>query len=455
MKLHVLTLAGAGIAALGLSVPAAAQRQSDVVFEAGNVELVTTDGGSSEVAEIFEEAIPREKNPNNNIKPKFAITTKDRKFMMTLSGNIPVIMGYDIGNDLYKTSAGINFVTGDIPVPRQDGKKADYYINPYNAQLNFAVVGFAGTKNQISALIRFATNGNNPNVAISRAWIKWRGWTFGSLHTLIQDGYACQPPTIDPEGPCGDVSTGAAQIRYESPSYSGFSFAAGLEMPTFYSSNGVYKGHDYAKYYGTQVSTDANELVPDIPFWIQYQKSPVNRIRFSGVIRNLRYRDLVEQKSRTVVGWGTMLSGNFSFYKPLSFCFQAVYGKGIGNYIQDIAGREISFTPKDDAPGKLTPTPMMGLVFGATYNFNARWQMNAVGSYTRVWDCEEYARIGDVGRVAGNNNYRHATYVAVNCFYNINSYLQWGLEYLYGQRATYALGARCDNRIQTQLNFTF
>lgn len=454
MKTHLLPLAALAAMAV-IAMPATAQQaEDDVVFSAGSIEVLTT-APSSPVAETFQRVMPPEKNPNNNLTPKFAIATKNRKFMMTLSGNIPVIAGYDIGNDLYKTDAGINFVTGDIPVPKIKGHKSDMYINPYNAQLNFAFVAFAGTKNEVSALLRIATNGNNPHLAFSRAWIKWRGWTFGSLHTLIQDGYACQPPTIDPEGPCGDVSTGAAQIRYESPSYSGFSFAAGLEVPTWYTADGIYRGHDYAQYYGKTVSTDANTLMPDIPLWIQYQKSPTNRIRLSGVLRSLRYRNLIEDKTDAVMGWGVMLSGNFSFWKPLSFCFQGVYGKGIGNYIQDIAGREISFILADDDPGKLRATPMMGLVFGGSYNINKKWQVNAVGSYTRVWDCGDYAVIGDQGRIAGNNNYRHATYVAVNCFYNINSFMQWGIEYLYGQRATYGLGCANDNRIQTQINLTF
>ena len=57
--------------------------------------------------------------------------------------------------------------------------------------------------------------------------------------------------------------------------------------------------------------------------------------------------------------------------------------------------------------------------------------------------------------IAGNANYRYAGYIAANCFYNITSYLQWGIEYLYGHRETYGLGGANDSRIQTQLSFTF
>ena len=160
-------------------------------------------------------------------------------------------------------------------------------------------------------------------------------------------------------------------------------------------------------------------------------------------------------RTRHITGWGAQLSGNFSFYKPLVFNFQAIYGKGIANYIQDIAGREISFTPKDDHVGEMESNPMMGLVFGASYNATKRLQFNVVGSYARVWNVGEYATLDDDNGVASANNYRHAVYVAANCFYTISSYLQWGIEYDFGRRSTYELGSANDNRVQTQLIFSF
>ena len=155
------------------------------------------------------------------------------------------------------------------------------------------------------------------------------------------------------------------------------------------------------------------------------------------------------------MGWGAMLSGNFSFWEPLVFNFQGVYGKGIANYIQDISGRPLSFTPEDDNPGRMTANQMMGLVFGASYNATSKLQFNIVGSYARIWNVGDYAVVDDHDGVAGNANYRYAGYIAANCFYNITSYLQWGIEYLYGHRETYGLGGANDSRIQTQLSFTF
>lgn len=437
------------------AMPAAAQEtggDDDVVFESGTIEFVRV---TPQVREILEKGRPVE--PNSIPTPRFAIRTRDNSFVLSIGGKINPILGYDIGNDLYNSNGvGSNFVTGDIPVPPQPGHKGAFFINPLNAFVDFTVVGLGGTDNQVTGYVKIGMNGASHTALLKRAYVTWRGITAGETATLMADGLAQQPPTIDPQGPCGDVSGTAYQLAYKSPSFGGFSFAVGLEMPTFYSSNGFYRGKDYRHdYFGVKVTDEATQLVPDIPMWIQYQASEQNRIRLSGLLRNFAYRDLISGSTRNLLGWGAMLSGNFSFWKPLTFNFQAVYGEGIANYIQDISGRRLSFTPDDDNLGKMTANPMMGLVFGASYNATSRLQFNVVGSYSRIWNVGDYAVVDDQNGVAGSDNYRYGAYVAANCFYSITSYLQCGVEYLYGRHETYGLGGANDSRVQTQLSFTF
>lgn len=382
--------------------------------------------------------------------PSFAVQSKDKAFAMSIGGYIAPVMGYDIGNNLYsQPNGGLSFVTGAIPVPATKGHKGDFYISGVNSFVDFSVVGFAGTKNEITGYVKLGTNGVSPSLSMTRAYITYRGFTVGEALTLAQDGYACQPPTIDPQGPDGDVSTIGYQISYKSPSYGGFRYALGIEMPTYYNSNGIYRGQDYAHVRGQYVDATVENLVPDVPMWIEYQASPQNRVRATAILRDFAYQDLVSNTRRNVFGWGTMLSGNFSFWKPLTFNFQGIYGKGIANFLQDIAGRPLSFTPSNSDLGKMEAKPMMGLVFGASYNATSKLQFNAVASTSRVWDVKDYAVIND------NANYKYGNYLAVNCFYNITNYLQWGIEYLYGKHQTWDKGGACDNRIQTQLAFTF
>ena len=421
----------------------------EVLLEMGPMELVTV---TPELRTILIKARPR-----RDETPKFALRTRDNSFVLSIGGKVNPIMGYDLGNDLYNApDGGISFVTGDIPVPAQAGHKSAFFINPLNGYLDFTVVGFGGTSNQLSAYFKIGTNGVNHSMVLKRAYVTWRNVTVGENETLLSDDDAVSPPTIDPQGPCGDVSTTAYQVAYRSPSYNGFRFAAGVEMPTFYSSEGYYRGKDYRHdFYGIKVTDEASQTIPDIPAWIEYEGSENNRVRVSGIVRNFVYRDLIASKTRHLMGWGVQLSGNFSFWKPLVFDFQGVYGKGIGNYLQDLAGRPLSFTPDNIEVGRMTANPMMGLVFGASYNVSDKLQFNAVGSYSRIWDVGAYADVDDANGVAGSANYRYSVYAAANCFYSFTPYLKLGIEYLYGHRETYSMGCASDNRIQTQISFTF
>lgn len=400
-----------------------------------------------EVAKILLDA--QAPDQNNLPAPAFVLKSDNNNFIMTIGGEINPVLGFDIGNNLYKQS-GPDFTTASIPVPALPGHKGDFFINPLTGNLYMQVTGLSGTDNEITGYFKIGTNGVNHSIALKRAYIRWRNLTAGMKVTLMEDADACQPPTIDSEGPSGEVSGSAYEVSYTSPSYNGFRWAIGLDMPTFYSSNGVYRGHDFPALKGTHVDTDADQIIPDIPAWVEYTFSENNRMRVSGLLRNFAYRDILTQKTRHTNGWGVMLSGNLSPIEPLIFYYQGIYGKGIGNYIQDISGLPISFLPTDDKPGHMSPTPMMGWVLGATYNFNSKWQVNAMFSQTRLWNCDTYCNALDM-----TENYKYALYGAVNCFYNITSYLQAGVECVWGHRQTWANTGADDTRIQTQLSFTF
>ena len=432
-----------------------------VIYEAGVLEVVNTQA-NPEVQAIIEKARPIE--PGAIPTPKFTVRTRNNKFMLTIGGKILPIFGYDIGNNLYDTQAGLNFIPDAIPVPALTGHKSDFFFNALNSNIDFTVVGFAGTSNQVTGYVKLGTSGNSKQVLFKRLYLTWRNVTAGLRVSNATDEYAVQPPTIDTQGPAGALNTVSYQIAYKSPSYNGFRFAVSAELPSFYSSSGIYRGKDYRSWVGHKVNSEVDQLVPDIPMWVEYQKSPQNRIRVTAILRHFFYQDMLRRERNYVFAWGTMLSGNFSFWKPLTFYCQAAFGKGIGNYIQDLAGLPLSFTPKSDEPGRMEANPMMGLMFGASYNATSRLQFNAMWSMARIWNVGDYATHldgmktdanGDAMFSAGASNYRYGTYIAANCFYNITSYLQVGLEYIYGRRNTYFMGNATDSRIQTQLALTF
>ena len=415
---------------------------------ASRLQLMRT---TPEIAKILEQDRPHE--PHAIPVPKFVVVNPhNENFILTVGGQLNLVIGGDFGNNLYKQStAGISFVTNAIPVPSVTGKKVDLYINAINGSANMQVVGFANTKNQVTGYFKIGTNGISTNIVLQRAYVTWRGITGGLKLTLFQDDYACQPPTIDPEGPSGEVSALVYELSYRSKSYNGWRFAAALGMPTYYSSMGYYRGVDYPEKVNSMVSDMTfDQYMPDIPAWVEYSWSQWNRIRVSGILRGFRYKNLVDDHLRMSVGWGAMLSGNIQPGKKWILYYQFAYGKGIGNYIQDIAGHPYSFIDDNKKPGKVTPSPMYGLNFGVTFNPTDKWQINAMASQARIFDVAKYAVSQDL-----SENYKYANYVAANCFYTLNSFLQFGVEYLYGYRRPWGHKGAYDNRAQAQVSFSF
>lgn len=453
MKTHYLPLC---IALIAPAMCMYAQEDEKESNPGNKVTFVKTSADTT-VYNILKKDIPE--GPSEMPVPHFAIHTQNNKFVMTIGGEINPIVGCDWGNDLYhQDGAGISFVPGQIPVPAAGGKKSDFFINALNSNITLQVVGFGGTDNQITGYIKLGTNGNDKGVKLKKAYVSWRGFTAGLKNTLFQDGNVI-PNTIDPQGPNGLVSTSAYELSYVSPSWNGFRFGLGVDMPDYTTSSGHYWGRDVTSWKGRKIEgelvcdpTYYNQVVPDIPMYIEWGKSDVNRIRLAGIIRTMNYLDVLQNKRRASVGWGLSLSGNYSPVEPLIFSLQATYGKGIAAYIQDLAGQPFSYVPNDNKPGYMTPTPMMGWSAAVTYNINPKWQVNLMASQARIWKAKAYA---EHEATTGNlNNYKYGLYAAGNVFYNISSYFQVGLEYLYGYRKTWNAGGAGDNRLQMQFAFT-
>ncbi|MDE7180373.1 MAG: porin [Muribaculaceae bacterium] len=450
-----LLLGGVGI------VGANAQdlKENSTTDESGNHISIVKTSQDTTVYKILEKDRPG--SLNDIPVPHFAIHTQNNNFVMTIGAQINPIIGVDMGSNLYRQdNAGSSFVPSAIPVPAPAGGKSDFFINAFNANFDFQVVGFGGTDNQITGYLKFGTNGNNNNMRLKKAFLTWRGLSAGYKTSLFTDGDS-SPATIDPQGPNGMVSTTVNEISYESPSFGGFTFAAGVDMPSYYSSQGYYLGKDYQSWQGTPIAgaqvvdpTYYSMTVPDIPLYVQYTDNKYVRVKLAGLIRTKFYRDILDQKKRTTMGWGLSLTGNIMPTDALTIYLQGNYGQGIGAYIQDLAGLPLSYVPDDSKPGKMKAAPMMGWLAGLTYNFNKQWQTNLMFSQARIWDVSPYATHDADSTNSNVNNYKYGLYTAANVFYNISSYFSVGIEYLYGYRKTWNAGSGHDNRLQMQLEFT-
>lgn len=368
--------------------------------------------------------------------PRFALMGKDRKFYLGIGANIKAVaesdFGHVIGNDNM-------FITSAIPLQQDAGNGSRFRLSAQQSNVFLNVVALPDTKNKVGAYVSVNFTGDGYAPTLDIAYLKWRGLTAGYTYSLFTD-IAASPATIDYEGPnaftC--VIHGTAMYEQEFGKDHLWKAGAGIDMPANSFTNAAN-------------TVTVNQRVPDIPFYIQRNWAGGNgHMRLSGIVRNLYYRDIAGGKNFDVVGWGIKASGMSPIVGGLSAYWQAVYGKGIASYIQDLGGAGMDLMPDPANSGRLKPVEAWGAYGTLQYQFSPKVFASATYSQVRTYD----AKFADSTH-KWKNGYKYAQYVVANVFWNVNSIVQVGAEYLYGRRVDFGGASAHDNRVEAMVQVSF
>lgn len=417
-----------------LQLPVATYAQSDnSEFKFGRT--------TGQQAEIFLQNKPE--GPNAVPVPRFTLQTTNDKFWLTIGGFIQPIMGMDIGNTL---DGCMYFSPSNISnVPAVKGQKADFFINPLNSSVDFQVIGFPHTCNQLVGYVKFDfTAGTNDKYAgLSSAYIKYRGFLAGYNYSLFTDVRSL-PATISWSGVTGNNWSKAYQVSYNSPSFSGFGFGVSVAQPSFHEGSLKYEGKDYPDFDGDEVIGKATQPIPDIPFYLQYQWKKAGHIRLSGLVRNFNYVDKVKDRVRNTTGLGVQLSTSLKLADPLTFYGQCIYGKGIANYISGMQYLPVSYLPSDSEPGKIKATEMMGWLAALKCYVTPDIYLNAAFGQSRIFGVND--KYWD--------KYHYGLDSRFSIFYNITPYIRTAVEYLWAKQVQFDHQSASVNRIQAMVMFS-
>lgn len=387
---------------------------------------------STEVYRIMRENAPGIENIKD--VPRFALIGKEGKFYVGLGANVRFVGDFDAGDPLSNPN---KFQPGDlVPAAEGDGAKLNFSAAQSNFYLNF--VALPGSKNQIGIYVDVNFMGNNHSPALHHAYLKYRGITAGHTLSIFTDKGA-EPASIDYSGPNGITFVGHPNISYTQKFGRDrmWSAAVGLDLPEYSATTAD----------GTK---NVNQRIPDIPVYIQRSWADGKGwFRASAIFRNMTYRDVVTEKNENAFGWGVKASGRTPICGGLSAMWQAVYGKGVGSYIQDLSGRGMDLTPAATM-GRLDPVKAWAAYGTLRYDFSRKVFMNATYSQVRTY-AEKYTG----GATSWGDQYKYAQYVTANLFWNINSFTQFGVEYLYGRRVDYSGLQAHDNRVMLMLQVSF
>lgn len=359
--------------------------------------------------------------------PRFLFLDKKGKVALGIGGYLKAVGMYDFDGAVDNNE----FYTNLIPVPLDPARRQRFGANANRSSIFLKMVTSETPVGRIIVYMQtdFGGDGGKYGLRLKQAYVSIGHVTLGKARSTFADGPA-MAPTIDDQGPSGQVTSKNMMVQYMSSSMKGFRWAIAAELPP-------------ASYTVSHTTESINQRFPDIPAFVQYGWGENSHVRASGILRELSYRNTAADKNHFVTGWGAQISAVADIVGGLRFFGHYTYGKGIASYINDLDGEGYDLVPGAD--GRLKAAAVTGWTAGLQYNFTKN--LFATGSYSRaqVYDCADL----------GGDSYRYTQYIAANVFYTPWDDFRLGIEYLHGTRKNYDGESGHANRIAAMLQYSF
>lgn len=443
MKKKLITL----LTLSALIIPAVKAQYHPNTPQEGEIKIMVGDKNNSPsvVYKILLENLPV--TPQYNNLPRFSIVGKENKFYLGIGASIKGTASFDWGNPLGDPSLFIpSALTPSVP-----GNGGKFQMTAKQSQIYFNAVALPGTENQIGVYIGLYFAGNNYSVILNNAYLKYRGFTIGYKFTMYCD-MAASPYTIDTEGANSSPSFRNTVLNYEHNFTPKIKAGIGLELPMTSitnTDNTIIQESSIADIISK--TNNVTQRIPDIPLYVQYKwKTNGNgHVRLTGVLRNMQYRNINQDKNQNSFGWGIKISGLAEFGKITTY-WMAQGGKGIASYLQDNTGMGLDMVPSIYSPGELQNTKSWGAYGGIQYNFSKKLFSSLVYSHVRNY-MNEY----NGGAILYDNQYQWGQYILGNIIWNITPNVQTGIEYIYGRKMDMNQTQIHDNRLSAMMQVSF
>jgi hypothetical protein len=242
-------------------------------------------------------------------------------------------------------------------------------------------------------------------------------------------------------GPTGMVFFRNIQIRYM-PIQGDTRLTFALERPGASGDQGVYSNRIELS------GIKARFPLPDLSGEYRYA-GKLGYIELAGILRYISWEDTQDDNydlSDKTVGWGLNLSSNVNFTKSLVGRFQAVYGKGIQNYMNDapadIGIKENFSDPVHPILG--VPLPVLGLVAFFDEQWSEKFSSSVGYSIVSI----------DNSNGQDPSAFHRGDYACANLLYYPTTNAMMGVELQYGRRENFSDDFRTDI-VKIQFSFKY
>lgn len=343
--------------------------------------------------------------------PYFLLMSRDSKIAMGVGGSITAIGAYD----WHGVIDGVGFTPYDIPIPANHSQPNAFQTSIGNSSLFLTVFGnhdrIGAFKFYIQA--KFAGGGDSHYFKLKKAYATAGDWTLGYANSTFTDP-ASQPSTVETSGPNSEVSDTRILVRYMHTFRHGITLAVSAETPdnTYVVDNTTEAGNTY---------------MPDFSAFVQWSWASSQHLRLAGIVKGIRYRDLVEARNRYVTGWGVNLSTVFNPCSHITVYGAGYTGRGIGNMINDLSNGNNDVVAMASAPGTMKAPLSYGWYAAMQYNFSPSLFSTLIVSQERI--------LPESGMAYAGTEYKYGLYGTANIFYNITPRWQVGAEFNIGKRS--------------------
>lgn len=390
---------------------------------------------SSEVSDILKQKQEQELAYQDARAPRFILIDQKGKFALGVGGFVRLVNGVEF-KGIIPSSTDEGFVPALISTIPNDNPHSQYRLSAATSQAFLKMVGRTQKLGDFTVYLSTNFEGKNYTPQLRHAYIKFMGFTFGQTWSTLTD-LSTQPPTIDYQGANGIAGMVLnPQIRYSRTfAKEKMAFAIATEFPTV---NATY----------SQTSHSIPQSAPDIVGYLQfnYGKNKASHTRASAILRNMAYHNSVADKSEMQQGWGTQITGVWAIHSKVNLFYQAIYGRGIASYLNDLSYLNRDMVPTMANNGSLQTLPMWGMYAGLQYNITKDIYASATYSQSRMYSQDGYAP---------SQMYKYGQYIETCAFWNVTKDCSLAIEYLHGIKTVQDGTKGNANRMNLMVQYNF
>lgn len=362
--------------------------------------------------------------------PRFILTDRKGNFALGIGGSLRATAEYDFGGIV----KNVDFYPALIPNGGSDRSRNQFQMDATTSSLFVKLVGHTKTLGDFVVYTAGNFRGNGMTFELQNAYATFMGFTVGYSYGSFMD-LSALPPTIDWAGPAGSTFYRTTQLSYMYDKLKNWKFGAAVEMPSV----------DGTTNSDLSIST---QRMPDFAASAQYNWNSNSHVRLGAIIRSMTYSSTMHDKAYSTTGFGLQASTTFTVTPKWQVFGQLNYGKGIGQYLNDLSNLNVDLVPNPDKEGRMQALPMLGWYAGLQYNLCKNMFLSGTYSLSRLYSENNFP--SDEPAM-----YRKGQYLVFNAFCNVTSNLQVGVEYLRGWRTDFSSNTRHANRLNALVQYSF